>query len=229
MSGSEARKFAKHHLRSWKILFRYLAFPLRLVRHLLHTLLQLYSRITSTRLQRIHTNGRPEQISGLSQLQTQCNGQLSPLPGSGLACSTSILPTHSASPSFPHSLPAPSSSTRAQQLPHAALPRADPFTPSEVLRYDKPPSMWAFWIMSGSWFRWGNSKRTDKREFIEPLTTDYSEWVPVFPGMKTSSHRLQYTRLWNLACSCTPWRSALLSWPKSCMTCIIGTHSELSH
>ena len=141
MSGSDARKFAKHHLRSWKILFRYLAFPLRLVRHLFHTLLHLYSRTTSRRSQRFHTNGRPEQMSGLSQLQTLCNGQLSPPPDSGLACSASILPTHSASSSFPHSLPAPSSSTRAQQLPHAALPRPDPFTPSEVLRYDQPPSM----------------------------------------------------------------------------------------
>jgi hypothetical protein len=134
----KAQRLANHVRVSWEIFSRYLGFPLRLLRHLFHALLRLYSRIASRRLQHIHTNGRLERIAGSNQPSNSWNDQL-PLPPGGAPV------TNNAFISMP--IPtAPLSSTHALQPPTATtvsinLQNFEPFTPSEVMRYGKTASM----------------------------------------------------------------------------------------
>jgi hypothetical protein len=134
----KAQRLANHVRVSWEIFSRYLGFPLRLVRHLFHALLRLYSRIASRRLQHIHINGRPERIAGSNQPSNSWNDQLPLPPGGGLV-------TNNASISMP--IPtAPLSSTHALRPPNLAtvsidLQNFEPFTPSEVMRYGQTASM----------------------------------------------------------------------------------------
>jgi hypothetical protein len=128
----EARRFADQVTMFRKFLSRYLAFPLRVARYLFHALLQLYSRITSRQLHRIHTNGHPERVASSSQPVIPPGGWSAPDP------SISILPIHTAPSTFAHAL---------QPLPAAPVSINlqskifKPFLPNEVMRYDKPPSV----------------------------------------------------------------------------------------
>ncbi|KAG1734991.1 hypothetical protein EDB19DRAFT_1122344 [Suillus lakei] len=131
-----------------KVLFGHLAFPLRLVHYLCRTLVRLYYSRSSVasrrRFQRIHTEGHPERVAGSSQPPTllpTCHNQLQvpPLLGPASCSSSPLLPVH-----------APSSSSNCVLQPPPAAPvssqtrvfaECHPFTPSEVMRYDKSPSI----------------------------------------------------------------------------------------
>jgi hypothetical protein len=138
-----------HRLRVFlKVFLRYLAFPLRLVHHLCRTLLRFYydSRniVSRRRFRRIHPDGHTKRVAGSSMptiLLPPSNGQLqipqSPKPAS--CSSSSLLPVYAP----------PSSSSHVPQSPPVAPANSqsqgpdnfEPFTPSDVMRYDKPPSM----------------------------------------------------------------------------------------
>ncbi|KAG2343683.1 hypothetical protein BDR05DRAFT_288838 [Suillus weaverae] len=151
-----------------KVLSRYLAFPLRLVRHLCRTLLRLYhnprtSVASRRRFQCIHTDGHPERVAGSSQptmLLPPSNHQPQnpPLPVPASCSSGSLFPVHAP----------PSSSNCVLQSPPAAptisesqsITTFEPFVPFDVMRYDKNPSI---------------NPDVNKYKFIDPLTRDFLE------------------------------------------------------
>jgi hypothetical protein len=123
-----------------KVFFRYLAFPLRLVHRLCRTLLRFYYNscdvVSRRRFRRIHTGGHPERVAGSSQptmLLPPSNGQLQVPQSPRLAsCSSgSLLPVHAS----------PSPSSYVMQAPSISPIHFEPFTPSDVMRYDKAPTM----------------------------------------------------------------------------------------
>ncbi|KAG2128972.1 hypothetical protein DEU56DRAFT_915294 [Suillus clintonianus] len=147
-----------------KVLFRHIAFPLRLVHHLCRTLLRLYysrSVASKRRFQRIHPDGHPERIVGSSQppiRQPPSNHQPQgpPLP----------LPRPASYPPFPVPTPTPSSNYVPQPPPGPPAPTQSqsrefqPFTPSDVMRYDKYPTI---------------NPDVNKYTEIEALMRDYSD------------------------------------------------------
>ncbi|KAG1752368.1 uncharacterized protein EDB91DRAFT_1102074 [Suillus paluster] len=153
------------HLRVFlNMLSRYLASPLQLVHNLFRALLRLYFK-SRRRFQRIPIDAQPERVAGSSQPpiifpQALYNNQLQVLPLTGPASNPSIplLPIHAP----------PSSSSYVLQPPPAALVNSQsrnfaefkPFIPSEVMRYDKAPSI-----------------KPDVKQYahINPLTRDYSD------------------------------------------------------
>ncbi|KAG1734999.1 hypothetical protein EDB19DRAFT_1122896 [Suillus lakei] len=144
-----------------KALARYVAFPLRLVHRLFHTLLQLYSRNITSRRQflPIQRDGRLERVAGSSQppILPLSNTQLQapPLPGSATNSFVSLLPVQAP----------PTSANHGPQLPPATpilcQTRSEfrPSTPSLVKRYNKNPTI----------------KREVKVVNIPPVKRDYSE------------------------------------------------------
>ncbi|KAJ8594025.1 hypothetical protein M405DRAFT_785153 [Rhizopogon salebrosus TDB-379] len=151
----EIRRLANHLRVFLNMLSRYLSYPLRLVHRLFHSLLQKYSHVASTRLQRIHRDEPAGQVAGSAL--PQFNNQLQ-------------IPTPSVPPFNSSSLPilpfptAPPSSNHAQQ-PSSASPgpvestEFQPFTPSEVIRYDKKPT----------------TEPIHLSPTINPLTRDYTD------------------------------------------------------
>ncbi|KAG1893442.1 uncharacterized protein F5891DRAFT_1066667 [Suillus fuscotomentosus] len=148
-----------------KVLFRYIAFPLRLVHHLWRTLLRLYydsrSIASRRRFQRIHTDEHPERVAGSRQPTmilplSNPHPQVSPSPGPASCSSRSLLPVQAP----------PSSSSCVLQLSPAVpvIPQSrssttfEPFVPSDVMRYDKTPSI---------------NPENNKYKFIPPKTTDF--------------------------------------------------------
>ncbi|KAG1873588.1 hypothetical protein DFJ58DRAFT_759103 [Suillus subalutaceus] len=152
-----------HRLRVFlKVLFRHLTFPLRLVHHLCRTLLRLYydscSIASRRRFQCIHTDGHPDRVAGSSQ-------PTMPLPPSKHQPQVpSLLGPASCSSGSVHAPPSPSNPV--QQSPTTApvnsqsqiSPEFVPFVPSDVMRYDKPPSI---------------NPDVNKYEFIDPLTREF--------------------------------------------------------
>jgi hypothetical protein len=138
-----------HRLRVFlKVFFRYIAFPLRLVHRLCRTLLRFYynsCNVASRRqFRRIHTGGHPERIAGSSQPTmplppSNLNGQLQvpQSPRAASCSSSSLLPVHTS----------PSPSSYVMQSPPIAPANSqspinfEPFAPSDVMRYDKAPTM----------------------------------------------------------------------------------------
>ncbi|KAG2138065.1 uncharacterized protein EDB93DRAFT_726589 [Suillus bovinus] len=149
-----------------KVLFRsYLTFPLRLVHHLCRTALRLYYDLRSIacrrRFQCIHTDEHLERVASSNQpamLLPPSNHQpqIQPLPGPTSCSSCSLLPVHAL----------PSSSNSVLQSPPAAPVESqnrspanfDPFTPSDVIRYNKAPSI---------------NPDTKECESIDPLTINF--------------------------------------------------------
>jgi hypothetical protein len=128
------------------VLSRYLSCPMRLVHRLFHCLLQKYSRVTSTQLQvqPIHRDGPSDRVVGSSSSHSilpQHNNQLQ-VPSPPGPSSNSSLPTSSPSTAPPSSPSTTTpSSNHALQPPSADPVEFQPFTPSEVRRYNKDPSM----------------------------------------------------------------------------------------
>ncbi|KAG2361740.1 hypothetical protein BDR07DRAFT_1408763 [Suillus spraguei] len=161
-SGSVRRLI--HRLRVFlKVLFRYIAFPVRLVHQLCCTLLRLYydsrSIESRRRFQCIHTDGHPERVAGSSQptmvLPQSLQALSSPAPASG--SSGPLLPVHalpSSSNCDLQSTPAAQGNSQSQ-----SVTTFEPFTPSDVIRYDKPPSI--------------TPDISNKYEFIDRLERDF--------------------------------------------------------
>ncbi|KAG1891990.1 hypothetical protein F4604DRAFT_2746 [Suillus subluteus] len=164
MSHPHAIRMLLNYLKVFlKVLCRYIAFPLRLV-HLCRTLLQLYSRNVASimrldQFQRVHTDGHPERISGSSL-------SLLPLSNNHVP---SLLGPAASNPSIPMLLinaPLTSANPNDQQLPLAApiISQSQsefwPFTPSQVMRYNKNPRM---------------HKQESKILIIPPVKREYSD------------------------------------------------------
>ncbi|OAX43355.1 hypothetical protein K503DRAFT_853348 [Rhizopogon vinicolor AM-OR11-026] len=138
----EPRRLAIHLRGFLNALSRYFSFPLRLVHSLFHSILQRYSRVASTRFKRIpNTDGPSGRVAG------------------------SILPQHNLSQLFPVPLPGPPSNPSPPPSNHVPQPNPatpvefQPFTPSEVMRYEKRPKI----------------EPIDKSPIIQPLTRDYTD------------------------------------------------------
>ncbi|KAG0697316.1 hypothetical protein DFH29DRAFT_946926 [Suillus ampliporus] len=142
-----------------KVVSRYLAFPLELVHNLFRTLLRLCFACRR-RFQHIHTD--THRVAGSSQPlvlfpQALSNDQLQvpSLTGPASTSSIPLLPVHAP----------PSSSNYVLQPPLAAaqsrsFTEFQPFIPSEVMRYDKAPSI---------------KPNVNKYKCIDPLMRDYSD------------------------------------------------------
>ena len=132
MLGShEARRFANLIAVFWKILPKYLTFPLRFVRYLLQLSRWFHCSHTNGRSGRAASSRQPPAVS-------QCSGQLTLVPGGGSASNVSILPPHPA-PLLPIHAPQPPPAAPLNVSPQNR--KFEPFIPSEVKRYDKDPSM----------------------------------------------------------------------------------------
>ncbi|KAG2128967.1 hypothetical protein DEU56DRAFT_915289 [Suillus clintonianus] len=119
-----------------KALARHAAFSLRLIRHLFHTLLRLYSRITSRRqFLPIQRDGRLERVAASSQpvLPVSHNQLQMPQPGSATNSYISLLPVHTPPTSANH--------PTAPVLPQPCPLEFRPFLPSQVMRYNKGPTI----------------------------------------------------------------------------------------
>jgi hypothetical protein len=124
------------------VLSRYISYPLRLIHRLFHCLLQKYSRVMSTWLQPIYRDGPLDRVAGSSHSTLpQYNNQLQ-VPSPSGPSSNSSLPMSSLST-------APPSSNHALQLPSSPPVEFQPFTPSEVKRYNSGILMWASRVPSG--------------------------------------------------------------------------------
>ena len=129
------------HLRTFlKVLSRHLSFPLRLVYRLFQSLLQLVSGVAPTRrFQLIDTNTPSDRVAGSSQSVrvTPQRNQLSVpsllVPGPSSNPSLPILPLTTVTPSSNHAPAQPTSLTKNSTF--------EPFTPLEVMRYQKHPTM----------------------------------------------------------------------------------------
>jgi hypothetical protein len=145
------RRLATHTRAILNVLSRYLSFPLRLVHRLLHSILELYTRVASRRLQRIHTGGHSDKVIGscestLPQYHNQLQIPVPSISGppSNISLPSTILPHATAPPSSTHALqPTPSAPANG--------PTFQPFMPSEVTRYNKPLTMsrWAPRVPNG--------------------------------------------------------------------------------
>jgi hypothetical protein len=140
-----------HRLRVFlKVFFRYTAFPLRVVHRLCRTLLRCYYNSCNVasrrRFRGIHTDGHPDKIVGSSQPTmplppSNLNNQLQVPQSPRLAsCSSgSLLPVHTPPPSSYNLLNSPPAAPADSQS--RSTTKFEPFVPSDVMRYDKPPKM----------------------------------------------------------------------------------------
>lgn len=170
--GHENRRLATHMRACLNVLSRYLSFPLRLVHRLFHSILELYTRVASTRLQRIHAGGHSDKVidSCESSLPRYRNQLQIPVPSiSGPPSNTSLPLTI-----LPHATSPPSSTHALQPTPSAPANGLtfQPFMPSEVTRYKKPLTMsrWAPRVSNGSDSYGIHSKSINNVPMIEPLT-----------------------------------------------------------
>lgn len=136
------------------MLSRYLSFPLRFVHRLFHSILRPYSRV---RLQHIYAGGHSDRVAGLNQPpdilpqyrhsdrvagSSQSTGiphnqpQVTVSSLSGPPSNTFLMPLPTAAPSSTHH-----DTLQSNPAGPAKIPTFQPFMPSEVMRYDKPPTM----------------------------------------------------------------------------------------
>jgi len=138
-----------HRLRVFlKALLRHISFPLRLVQYTCRTLLRLYygscSIASRRRFQCIYADRHPERVAGSSQpimipTTSKYQPQVPSLQGPASCSCGSLLPVH-ALPTL-SSCTLQLSSTAPANSQSQFSPSFEPFVPSDVMRYDKAPSM----------------------------------------------------------------------------------------